>query len=200
MSKSAKTGRNFAISQLIFPVLRELAIAPAECILSRRAGCAIAGEPAARHDHVHVRMVGHRRAPGVQYRSDADAGPEMLGVGRDGEHCLCRGREQEIVDHCLVVVGDVASVDTQARAATPSAPCTSCLGAQTKSGPVPRWCAHRRERAAPPTWLCPESTFRVPATHPRARNRERYTCANGASTFGRRSSRSKSWESWAREA
>ena len=33
---------------------------------------------AARHDHVDVRMVGQRRAPGVQHRGDADAGAEML--------------------------------------------------------------------------------------------------------------------------
>jgi hypothetical protein len=34
----------------------------------------------------------------VQYRGDADAGAEMPGVGGDGEHRLCRGREQEPVD------------------------------------------------------------------------------------------------------
>jgi hypothetical protein len=38
--------------------------------------------------------VGHRRAPGVQHRGDADAGAEMLGVRRDGEHRLRRGLEQ----------------------------------------------------------------------------------------------------------
>ena len=43
-------------------------------------------EPAAGHDHVHVRMVRHGRAPGVQHRGDADAGAQVLGVGGDGEH------------------------------------------------------------------------------------------------------------------
>jgi hypothetical protein len=33
----------------------------------------------------------------------------MPGVGGDGEHRLCRGREQVAVDHRLVVVGDVAA-------------------------------------------------------------------------------------------
>src|SRR6516165_5905666 len=32
----------------------------------------------------------------------------MPGIRRDSEHRLCRGREQKIVDHRLVVVGDVA--------------------------------------------------------------------------------------------
>src|SRR5467141_3824984 len=54
-------------------------------------------------------MMGHCRAPGVQYRRDADAGSEVLRVGRDGEHRLRRGLEQQIVDHRLVLVGDVAN-------------------------------------------------------------------------------------------
>src|SRR5258708_19020160 len=54
-------------------------------------------------------MVGHCRAPGVQHRRDADAGSEVLGVGRDPEHRLRRGLEQQIVDHGLVLVGDVAN-------------------------------------------------------------------------------------------
>src|SRR5215831_4989772 len=53
-------------------------------------------------------MMRHRRAPAVQYRGDAYAGAEMPGVRGDGEHRLCRSREQEAVDHRLVVVGDVA--------------------------------------------------------------------------------------------
>ena len=52
-------------------------------------------------------MVGHRRAPGVQHGGDADAGAEMLGIGRDGEHGLGRGLEQQVVDHGLVLVGDI---------------------------------------------------------------------------------------------
>src|SRR5258707_12755821 len=56
-----------------------------------------------------MRMMGHGRAPAVQYRGDADAGSEVLRVGRDGEHRLRRGLEQQIVDHGLVLVGDVAN-------------------------------------------------------------------------------------------
>jgi hypothetical protein len=41
--------------------------------------------PAARHDHMDMRMVGHRGAPAVEHRGRADAGAEMLGVGGDGE-------------------------------------------------------------------------------------------------------------------
>ena len=52
-------------------------------------------------------MVGERRAPGVQNGGDADAGAEMLGVGRDRDQRLSRGLEQEVVDHRLVLVGDV---------------------------------------------------------------------------------------------
>src|ERR1700738_4368574 len=69
----------------------------------------IHGEPAARHDHVQVWMMSHGRTPAVQYRRDADAGSEVLRIGRDGEHRLRRGLEQQIVDHGLVLVGDVAN-------------------------------------------------------------------------------------------
>jgi hypothetical protein len=43
----------------------------------------------------------------VQHAGDADAGAEMLGVGCDGERGLGRGLEQEIIDCCLVLVGDI---------------------------------------------------------------------------------------------
>ena len=33
-----------------------------------------------RHDHVDMRMVGERRAPGVQNRCDAYAGAQLLGI------------------------------------------------------------------------------------------------------------------------
>ena len=42
----------------------------------------------------------------MQHRGDADAGAQMLGVGRDRAHRLGRGLEQEIVDDGLVLVGD----------------------------------------------------------------------------------------------
>jgi hypothetical protein len=53
--------------------------------------------------------MGHGRAPGVQHGGDADAGAEMLWVGRDGVHGLGRGLEQKIIDNGLVLVGDVAN-------------------------------------------------------------------------------------------
>ena len=60
-----------------------------------------------RHDHVDVRMMRHRRAPGVEHGGDADPRAEVLGIRRDGQHGL-RGRsEQQIVDHRLVLPGDV---------------------------------------------------------------------------------------------
>ena len=49
----------------------------------------------------------HRRSPGVQHGGDANAGAEMLGVGRDRHHRLGGRPEQEIVDHRLVLIGDV---------------------------------------------------------------------------------------------
>ena len=43
----------------------------------------------------------------MQHGQDADAGAEVLGVGRDRDQRLGRGLEQQIVDHGLVLVGDV---------------------------------------------------------------------------------------------
>jgi hypothetical protein len=37
-------------------------------------------DAAARHDHGRVRMVGHRRTPGVEYGGDADVRTEMLPI------------------------------------------------------------------------------------------------------------------------
>ena len=54
-------------------------------------------------------MMGERRAPGVQHGGDADAGAEMLGIGRDREHGLGRRLEQQVVDHGLVLIGDVSN-------------------------------------------------------------------------------------------
>ena len=68
---------------------------------------AVGRDAAARHDHVHMRVMGQCRAPGVQHGGDADPGAQMLGVGGDRQHGLGRDLEQEIVDHGLVLVGDV---------------------------------------------------------------------------------------------
>ena len=73
----------------------------------------IACDAAARHDHVDMGMVGHRRSPGVEHGGDADAGAEVLWVGGDGQHRL-RGRlEQQIVDERLVLEGDVGDLGGQ---------------------------------------------------------------------------------------
>ena len=68
---------------------------------------AVERDAAARHDDVHMRMMGERRAPGVEHGGEADAGAEMLGIGGDGDERLGRGLEQDAVDHGLVLVGDV---------------------------------------------------------------------------------------------
>ena len=44
---------------------------------------------------------------------DADAGAEALGIGGDSKQCLGRDLEQKIVDHCLVVIGDVGDPSRQ---------------------------------------------------------------------------------------
>src|SRR6266704_3602352 len=51
-------------------------------------------------------MVRHGRTPGVEHRSDADARAQVLGIGRDDGHGLGRGREQDVVDRGLVLIGD----------------------------------------------------------------------------------------------
>src|SRR5208283_1337197 len=76
----------------------------------------LAGDPArtvrrqaaAGHDDVDVRMVGERRAPGVQHGGEADARAEMLRVGGDRGQRLGGGPEQEVVDGGLVLERDGA--------------------------------------------------------------------------------------------
>src|SRR4051794_32376418 len=53
-----------------------------------------------------MRVVGHCRAPGVEYGSGADAGAEVLGIGGDGEPRLGRGAGQQGVDDRLVLISD----------------------------------------------------------------------------------------------
>ena len=66
----------------------------------------VGGEATAGHDAVHMRMVRQRRAPGVQDQRHADLRAEMLRVGSDGAQRLGGDREQQVVDHRLVVVRD----------------------------------------------------------------------------------------------
>ena len=70
-------------------------------------------QAATRHDHVHMRVVGERGAPGVQHRHEANASAEMLGISRDRERGLGRGFEQQVVDHRLVLIGDVGDCGRQ---------------------------------------------------------------------------------------
>ena len=70
-------------------------------------------DAAARHDHVDVRMVRHRRAPGVEHGGDADAGAEMLRIGGDRQHRLRCRPEQQVVDQRLVLEGDVGDLGRQ---------------------------------------------------------------------------------------
>ena len=74
---------------------------------------AVERDPAARHDHVEMRVVGHRRAPGVEHGGGADAGAEVPGIGGDGEQRLGRRAEQQVVDHRLVLVGDRGDLGRQ---------------------------------------------------------------------------------------
>ncbi len=82
----------------------------------RQKEAALAGDPArtvrrqaaAGNDDVDVRMVGQRRAPGVQYGGQADARAQMLRVGGDGGQRLGGGPEQEVVDGGLVLERDGA--------------------------------------------------------------------------------------------
>jgi len=60
-----------------------------------------------------VRVLGERGAPGVQDREDTDAGAEVFGIGRDGEHGLGRSLEQDAVDCGLVLVGYIGDLSRQ---------------------------------------------------------------------------------------
>ena len=49
----------------------------------------------------------------MQHGGDADPGAEALGIGGDGERRLGRRLHQQVVDHALVLVGDVAQLARQ---------------------------------------------------------------------------------------
>jgi hypothetical protein len=74
---------------------------------ARHPAGAIKGDTAARDDHVHMRVMRHRRAPAVKHSRDADLGAQPLGIGGDRQHGLRRRREQQTVDRGFVVVGDI---------------------------------------------------------------------------------------------
>src|SRR6266849_5555826 len=60
-----------------------------------------------------MRVMRQRGTPCVQHRHEADASAEMLGIRRDRERGLGRGFEQQVVDHRLVLIGDVADLRRQ---------------------------------------------------------------------------------------
>jgi hypothetical protein len=74
---------------------------------------AVEREPSTRHDHVHVRMMGERRAPRMQHGGDADPRAEALLIGSDGERCLGRRLHQQVVDHALVLVRNITQLARQ---------------------------------------------------------------------------------------
>ena len=60
-----------------------------------------------------VRMVGHGGAPGMEHGGSADARAEMLGIGGDREQCIGGRAEQQVVNDCLVLVGDRSDLGGQ---------------------------------------------------------------------------------------
>src|SRR3546814_4317692 len=66
--------------------------------------CSIAGDAAARYDHVDVGMMGKRGSPCMEYGGDADPGTEMLGISGDREHRIGRGLEQQIIAQRFVMI------------------------------------------------------------------------------------------------
>ena len=49
----------------------------------------------------------------MEHGGDADAGAEVLRIGGDGEHRFRGGAEQKVVDHRLVLPGDVGDLGRQ---------------------------------------------------------------------------------------
>jgi hypothetical protein len=66
----------------------------------------IGGQAAAWHDAVQMRMVLEILPPGVQYGEEADLGAQVLGIACNGQQSISRGAEQDVINHCLVLVGN----------------------------------------------------------------------------------------------
>ena len=60
-----------------------------------------------------MRVVGERRTPGVQHGQEADTNAETLRIGGNGDQRLGRCLEQQVVDHGLVLVGNVGDLSRQ---------------------------------------------------------------------------------------
>ena len=84
-----------------------------ECRPRRYPAASVRRDAAARHDHMDMRMVRHRRSPGVEHGGDADAGAEVLRIGSDRQHRLRRCLEQQVVDERLVLERDVRDLGRQ---------------------------------------------------------------------------------------
>src|SRR5215813_12013516 len=69
--------------------------------------------PTTRHNDMDVRMVGHCRAPAVEYGSGANPGTEVLGIGGDREQRFGCRAEQQVVDDRLVLIGDWSDLGGQ---------------------------------------------------------------------------------------
>jgi hypothetical protein len=55
-------------------------------------------------------VVGHRRAPCVQNRCDANTRTKVLGVGGDLDHRISTRSHQQIIDLAFVLVRDVGNL------------------------------------------------------------------------------------------
>lgn len=65
-------------------------------------------QAAARHDHVDMRVVRHRRTPGVQDGCGTGPGAKLLGIGGDPDHRVRARPHQQIVDLAFVLAGEVS--------------------------------------------------------------------------------------------
>jgi hypothetical protein len=54
-----------------------------------------------------VGVVCQGRTPGVEHGGDADPGAQVFWIGGDGERGLGTRLEQQVVDHALVLIGDL---------------------------------------------------------------------------------------------
>ena len=64
---------------------------------------AIDGESTAGHDAVQVGVEGQLLAPGVEHGQDADASPQVLGIGGDLQQGFGAGLKEQLIDNLLIV-------------------------------------------------------------------------------------------------
>ena len=63
-------------------------------------------EAASGNDAVEMRMQSQVLSPGVQNAEEADLGSEVLGVGRNFEHGLSAGAEEQIVEQPWIALAE----------------------------------------------------------------------------------------------